>query len=281
MTTIPPDLYHRHPCFNASVRHRFGRLHLPVAPGCNIQCRYCNRRYDCPNESRPGVSSLLIKPQKIEPYLSSVLKRHPDISVVGLAGPGDPLHNPDLTFKVLEKIRTFRSDLILCLSTNGLNLPDCVDRLEELGVSFLTLTINSLTPATGAKIYEFVCYQNQVFHGPEAAFLLAEQQQVALARLKTKKIRVKINTVVIPGINDREIPALAERLAAFQVDLMNLIPLLPVPGTPLAQVLPPNPAQMAYLRHQAGKFIPQMTHCARCRADAVGLLPQARQSLAQ
>ena len=274
---IPNDLFQRHPCFNADVRHRFGRLHLPVAPGCNIQCRYCDRRYDCPNESRPGLSSLLIKPSEIVGYLSSVLKKHPQVSVVGLAGPGDPLHDPDLTFEVLGQIRSFRPDLILCLSTNGLNLPDCVDRLAELNVSFLTLTINSLTPATGAKIYDSICYRNQVLQGHPAAVLLAEQQQEALARLQAKKIWVKINTVVIPGINDKEIPKLAERLAAFQVDLMNLIPLLPVPGTPLARILPPNPAQMAYLRHQAGEFIPQMSHCARCRADAVGLLPKERQ----
>jgi len=28
-----------HPCFNDKVRHTFGRVHLPVAPRCNIQWR--------------------------------------------------------------------------------------------------------------------------------------------------------------------------------------------------------------------------------------------------
>lgn len=33
-----------------------GRVHLPVAPECNIQCNFCNRLYDCANENRPGVT---------------------------------------------------------------------------------------------------------------------------------------------------------------------------------------------------------------------------------
>ena len=32
-------------------------MHVAVAPACNIQCHYCNRKYDCANESRPGVVS--------------------------------------------------------------------------------------------------------------------------------------------------------------------------------------------------------------------------------
>ncbi|NEX14978.1 MAG: nitrogen fixation protein NifB, partial [Prosthecochloris sp.] len=44
----------KHPCFNDASRHSFGRIHLPVAPKCNIQCNYCNRKFDCLNENRPG-----------------------------------------------------------------------------------------------------------------------------------------------------------------------------------------------------------------------------------
>ncbi len=47
----------RHPCFNESAKGTCGRVHLPVAPECNIKCNYCNRKYDCVNESRPGVTS--------------------------------------------------------------------------------------------------------------------------------------------------------------------------------------------------------------------------------
>ncbi|MFQ7453900.1 MAG: hypothetical protein ACLRNQ_23780 [Flavonifractor plautii] len=52
-----------HPCFSAQAHFRYGRIHLPVAPRCNIRCGYCDRRYDCANESRPGVTSEVISPK--------------------------------------------------------------------------------------------------------------------------------------------------------------------------------------------------------------------------
>ena len=46
-----------HPCYSEEAHHYFARMHVAVAPACNIQCNYCNRKYDCSNESRPGVVS--------------------------------------------------------------------------------------------------------------------------------------------------------------------------------------------------------------------------------
>lgn len=43
-----------HPCFTAKCSD-YARIHLPVAPKCNMQCNYCLRKYSCVNESRPGV----------------------------------------------------------------------------------------------------------------------------------------------------------------------------------------------------------------------------------
>ena len=48
-----------HPCYSEEAHHYFARMHVAVAPACNIQCNYCNRKYDCSNESRPGVVSEL------------------------------------------------------------------------------------------------------------------------------------------------------------------------------------------------------------------------------
>ena len=58
--TIPEELREKtskHPCYSFDAHHKYARMHLPVAPACNISCNYCNRRYDCINESRPGVTS--------------------------------------------------------------------------------------------------------------------------------------------------------------------------------------------------------------------------------
>ncbi len=87
----------RHPCFNADTRHRTARIHLSVAPKCNIQCNYCNRKFDCMNESRPGVTSAVLTPKQALSYLERAIEKMPNIAVVGIAGPGDPFASPDET----------------------------------------------------------------------------------------------------------------------------------------------------------------------------------------
>ena len=33
-----------HPCYSEKAHHYFARMHVAVAPACNIQCHYCNRK---------------------------------------------------------------------------------------------------------------------------------------------------------------------------------------------------------------------------------------------
>ena len=90
--------------------------------------------------------------------------------------------------------------------------------------------------------------------------------------MKRAGVTVKINTVVVPGINDRHTEEVAVWAAAAGADVHNFIPVLPVPGTLFESVVSPSPVEMAAIRLRAGKYLPQMSHCGRCRADAAGLL---------
>ena len=91
----------KHPCFDREAHGKFARVHLPVAPRCNLQCNFCNRKFDCMNESRPGVTSAILPPSQAVPYLEEVSARVPNLSVVGIAGPGDPFANPVETMETL------------------------------------------------------------------------------------------------------------------------------------------------------------------------------------
>ncbi len=142
-----------HPCFNAKVRGKFGRVHLPVAPRCNIQCNYCDRKYDCVNESRPGVTSAVLTPHQAMTYLDFVFEKTKNISVVGIAGPGDPFANPKETMETLRLVRKKYPEIMLCLATNGLGLEPYIDELAQLGVSHVTVTLNAIDHDIGAKIY--------------------------------------------------------------------------------------------------------------------------------
>lgn len=135
-----------HPCFNKKAHHHFGRVHLPVAPRCNIQCKFCNRLFDCVNESRPGVTSAVLSPAQAMVYLEEVLRQKPNIRVVGIAGPGDPFANAAQTLETCRQVRAQYPEMILCVATNGLNLSPYLDELARLKVSHVTVTVNAVDP---------------------------------------------------------------------------------------------------------------------------------------
>ncbi|MFH1035510.1 MAG: nitrogenase cofactor biosynthesis protein NifB [Pseudomonadota bacterium] len=266
-----------HPCFNVEVKGSCGRVHLPVAPKCNLRCNYCNRKYDCANESRPGVTSGLLTPSQAAEYMARVLAEEPRITVAGIAGPGDPLANPEATLETMRLVRQRFPRLLICLSSNGLAVPPYLDEIAELA-SHVTLTINAVDPEVGQNIYGWARDGKVVYRGKEAAELLLERQMTALVGLKERGVMVKVNTIVIPGINDQHLEAVARRVGSMGADIHNLMPLFPNVDTPFAEVPEPAAEQMTSLRSLCGEHLPQMSHCTRCRADAVGLLGQDQSS---
>lgn len=261
-----------HPCFHGKASARWGRVHLPVAPHCNIQCNFCNRLYDCVNESRPGVTRRILEPAEALADLNQFLRRRSDIAVVGIAGPGDPLCDPERTLQTLRAVHAIHPGLLICVSTNGLNLPGHIDELADAGVTHVTVTVNAVQPDIGQRIYASVTLNERTYRGLEAAELLLSRQEEAVVALKRRGLTVKINTVVMPGINAAHIPAIAAKAAAWGADTMNCMPLIPVHDTPFANVTPPTDAEVARIRKAVSGYLPQIYHCRRCRADAAGLL---------
>ena len=275
----------KHPCFSIEAKGKYARVHLPVAPKCNIQCNYCKRDNDCVNESRPGVTSKVLSPEQALAYTIKLKDKMPHLSVVGIAGPGDPFANPVETITTLRLIRKQFPDMILCLSSNGLNVAPYVDELAELKVSHVTITMNSLDPEINKDIYKWVRFDKRGYVGIEGAKVLLQKQLEAIKMLKMYGITVKINTIVIPGINDHLVGNIAKSVKELGADLMNTIPLYPVAETPFENLEEPSPALMKEIRAAISEHIKPMTHCARCRADAVGLLgkddPEAAKLLSE
>jgi nitrogen fixation protein NifB len=267
--------YEDHPCFSKDAKHRFGRIHLPVAPRCNMQCNYCNRDYECVNESRPGVTGAVLMPRQAADYLDAVMKKIDNISVVGIAGPGDPFANGEETMETLRLVRARHPEMLLCLATNGLGLSPYIDELSGLGISHVTVTVNAVDPEIGQKIYAWARLKGRMHRGLDAARIILEKQTEGIRRLKEKGIVVKINTVVIPGVNDGHVAKIAEAVSRLKADIMNCMPLYPVAGTPFEGIESPSNAQMKEIRDRMTSYMPQMVHCSRCRADAVGMIGEA------
>lgn len=264
----------QHPCYNFAGSHRHARVHLPVAPRCNIQCNYCNRKFDCVNESRPGVTSTVLAPVQALAYLEEVVEKVPQLAVVGIAGPGDPFANPYETLETLRLVRQRFPRMMLCLASNGLHIGPYIEEIIALDVTHVTITINAVDPAIGALVYSWVRDGGHPLKGEEAAALIIERQLDAVARLSAAGVLVKVNSIVIPGVNDRHLPEIAARTKELGATLMNAIPLCPVEDTAFENLHEPDALMMARVRIQCGEKLPQMSHCARCRADAVGLLAE-------
>ena len=191
--------------------------------------------------------------------------------------PGDPFANPKETLETLRLIRQRFPELLLCLASNGLGLPPYLDELAELQVSHVTITVNTVDPEIGAKIYSWVRDGKVIYRGRQAAEVLLARQLEAIAGLKARGIVVKINTIVIPGINDHHVEAVARKMAGAGGGPAQLHAGL----SQRRHALRRDPRARARrrwppFRPAAGEFLPQMRHCTRCRADAVGLLDADR-----
>ncbi len=265
-----------HPCYNDKAHKNFARMHLPVAPGCNIQCNYCNRKYDCSNESRPGVTSEVLSPEQALAKVSMVKEKIPELSVVAIAGPGDPLANEE-TFETMALVKKEFPDLTLCLSTNGLMLPENLDRIKDLGIGFVTVTINAVDPAVGERIYDFVRFQGRNYKGREAAEVLLRQQLEGIKGAVERGMLVKANMVLIPDINGDHIPEAVKVLKELGVYIINILPLIPVEGTAFSDQRAPTAKERKELQDRCSDGVRMMRHCKQCRADAIGLLGQDRQ----
>jgi nitrogen fixation protein NifB len=271
---------HNHPCYSEQAHHYFARMHVAVAPACNIQCHYCNRKYDCSNESRPGVVSEVLTPEQAVKKVMAVAANIPQMTVLGIAGPGDPLANPERTFATFRELSEKAPDIKLCVSTNGLALPDSVEELSKHNIDHVTITINCVDPDVGAKIYPWIFWNNKRIMGREGAAILIEQQQKGLEMLTARGILVKVNSVMIPGVNDEHLAEVSRVVKSKGAFLHNVMPLIAEPehGTfyGLMGQASPTAEELQKLQDACSGDMNMMRHCRQCRADAVGLLGEDR-----
>ncbi len=280
---MPPEVWEKvknHPCYSEEAHHHYARMHVAVAPACNIQCNYCNRKYDCSNESRPGVVSQKLTPEQAVKKVIAVASEIPQMTVLGIAGPGDALANPKKTFDTFRMLQEQAPDIKLCLSTNGLALPDYVDEIAKYNVDHVTITINMVDAEVGEKIYPWIFYDHKRIYGREAAQILTDRQMLGLEMLTQRGILTKINSVLIPGVNDEHLYEVNRAVKARGAFLHNIMPLISEAehGTVfgLTGQRGPTAQELKDVQDACMGGANLMRHCRQCRADAVGLLGEDR-----
>ena len=260
------ELEKNHPCFGG-CKFNAGRIHLPVSPGCNIACRFCDRTIN-DVEQRPGVTSKVISPDEANIFIDRALGFVPNIKVAGIAGPGDTLAT-DYAFETFKKIGKSHPELLKCMSTNGLLLYEKADELIEVGIDTLTVTVNAVDPKIEAKLNEYIIWHGEKIYGEEGATILIENQLKGIKKVADAGVTIKINTVLVPGINDEHIAIIAKTVKEAGALMYNIIPL--IPQHQLKDIPKPTCEQIEKAREDAEQYIKVFRHCAHCRADAVGV----------
>lgn len=256
-----------HPCFSGEAHATSGRIHLPVAPACNIRCAFCRRSVNA-TEDRPGVTGVILSPEEAIGTLEKALRLCPQITVAGIAGPGDPLAT-DHALRTFALVDERFPGLIKCLSTNGLRLARKAEEIVGLGVRTVTVTVNAVDPGILAKICLSVNDRGVLLSGVAGAQRLIDAQREGIRKATDLGAIVKVNIVLVPGVNSGHVGEISRTVAAWGAAMVNVIPL--IPQYAFADAPPPDCVELREAREAAETHLPVFRHCRQCRADAAGI----------
>jgi nitrogen fixation protein NifB len=261
------DLQRLHPCYSQGSGAKTGRVHLPVSPGCNLRCKFCSPEINHTKQA-PAVTSEVLSPKEALNVVRKAVEACPEIRVAGIAGPGDTLVT-NFALDTFSQVGKEFPTLVKCMSTNGLLLEDRAQDVIDAGIDTLTVTVNAVDPAIQAQINESVLYKGKRYYGQEAAKLLIEKQLAGIKLVSSAGISVKVNTVLIPGVNSEHIEEIAQAVSKAGAKIYNIIPL--IPQAEMENFRAPNCAEIDAARQVAEPYLDVFRHCQHCRADAIGI----------
>lgn len=255
-------------CFENSDHCGTKRIHLPVADQCYANCYYCQFRNNrnLSEQAMPGHSRWIpYGPQKIKEYLDVRMKLLPDCEVLGVSGPGDILSSRSQLAILIDLVcSTTYSHIPSCICTNGWDFQSAKPLLEQWKtLSYVTVTINSLNPATCAKIY---CH-------PEVQPSFYEEKiksQLSMICWAAKKgILIKINTVLSDYNIEEVVPMWSQLQQVAPIHIFNLLKMDGQAMT-MEQKVHFSYAYDNIMKQAAEKQIPTKQNCKHCRADSYG-----------
>ena len=272
---------HNHPCYSEEAHHHYARMHVAVAPACNIQCHYCNRKYDCANESRPGVVSELLSPDQAVKKVMAVAANIPQMTVLGIAGPGDPLANPERTFETFRQLTEKAPDIKLCVSTNGSQLAGAGGGVVQAQHRSRHHHHQLCRPRYRRQDLSLdLLEQSPHQRAARVPRSSSNSSRRAWQMLTERGILVKVNSVMIPGVNDQHLEEVSKVVKAKGAFLHNVMPLIAEAehGTFYGVMGQRGPThdELQTLQDKCAGDMNMMRHCRQCRADAVGMLGEDR-----
>ena len=188
---------------------RLGRnityLRISVTDKCNLRCRYC-----MPEEGicKKNHADMLTEDEFITAVEAAAALGIHKIRITG----GEPLVRKNIV-SICRRAAAVEGIEEVCLTTNGILLPELGVALKEAGVKRLNLSLDTLDPEKYAYITRIGKLED-FKAGLDAAFAAGFE-------------KIKVNAVLIGGFNDDEIVQLAELTRQYPLD-MRFIEMMPM-----------------------------------------------------
>jgi len=188
---------------------RLGRnityLRISVTDKCNLRCRYC-----MPEDGvcKKDHADMLTEDEIITAVEAAASLGITKLRITG----GEPLVKKNIV-SICRRAAAVKGIKEVCLTTNGILLPQLARPLKEAGVKRLNLSLDTLQPDKYAYITR-IGKMDAFRAGLDAAFEAGFE-------------KIKINSVLIGGFNDDEIEAMAKLTLEYPLD-MRFIELMPM-----------------------------------------------------
>ncbi|XPV75144.1 MAG: NifB/NifX family molybdenum-iron cluster-binding protein [Desulfovibrio sp.] len=252
-TEIHPTALLDHPCFNNASRQSGIRLHLPIAPRSNYRIKYSaeqTRGYAISAEE-----ALLL----LDRTLADKTRK---LEMVGITGPGDPLAEPAVLFRVLGMVRAKYPDLPLCITTVGIGVELHIEELKALNLSHVNLLVDCVEPDVAEKLYAWIRPSARTVPLSVASCVLLKEQTRAVSALCKAGIPVKVNTTVYSTKNADHVEDIAAVMAGLGADMMavNAHRELDV-ATDLPAL---STSEFMQIRTDAERYLPLVSACKSC-----------------
>jgi len=191
------------------MRDTYGReiryLRLSVTELCNLRCRYC---MPADGVCKKRHEEMLSQEETVTAVRAAASLGITKLRITG----GEPLVKPNIV-PLCEELAAVDGIRELCITTNGILLPELAKPLRAAGVDRLNISLDTLDE----NKYRFITRNG----------VLSDALRGIESALEAGFDRVKLNTVLIGGFNDDEIASLAALTQRYPVDL-RFIELMPM-----------------------------------------------------
>ena len=172
------------------LRDKLGRplrvLRISLTDRCNLRCGFC-----MPPDRTYKFTDNLMTPKEIEKIVRVFAKL--GVKKVRLTG-GEPLLRKDIV-EIIERIKKIEGIEDIALTTNGIFLKNKLRELKSAGLKRITVSVHALDQDINRKITNRNVNLKEVLEAVDLA--------------KSFGFKVKVNSVIIRGVNDNQIIPLA------------------------------------------------------------------------